>query len=112
MSSPRFAPWLMPETIRSGSKPSIRPSVAEPHAVHRRAVAGVADRAVAEVDLLDPQRPAVVIERAVAERLPSGAITASSTSVELEQRAPQRLQALGVDPVVVGQQHAQHPGSD
>jgi hypothetical protein len=28
MSSPRFEPWLMPETTRSASKPSTRPSVA------------------------------------------------------------------------------------
>jgi hypothetical protein len=26
MSSPRLAPWLMPETITSGSKPSTSPS--------------------------------------------------------------------------------------
>ncbi len=28
MSSPRLEPWLMPETIRSGSKPSISPRLA------------------------------------------------------------------------------------
>ena len=35
-----------------------RPSVGEAHAVDRRAVGRVADGPVAEVDLLDPQRPA------------------------------------------------------
>ena len=35
-----------------------QPERGEAHAVDRRAVGRVADRAVAEVDLLDPQRPA------------------------------------------------------
>ena len=50
----------------------------------------------------------VVIERAIAERLPSGAITARRTPSSADERAAHRLQALGLDPVVVGQQHVQH----
>ena len=42
--------------------------------------------------------------RAMAERLPSGATTASSTPGTREQRAAQGLQALGLDAVVVGEQ--------
>ena len=49
----------------------------------------------------------IEIERAVAEWFSSGAITASSMSSSADERPPQRLQALGVDPVVVGEQHAQ-----
>ena len=68
-----------------------QPERGEPDAVHRRAVAGVAHRAVAEVDLGDPQRAAERDRpRPVAERLPSGAITASWTSSSRDQRAPQR----------------------
>ena len=47
----------------------------------------------------------VVIERAIAERLPSGAITAELDARHAQQRAAQRLQALGLDAVVVGEQH-------
>ena len=45
-----------------------------------------------------------MIERAIAERLPSGAITASSIAGSAQQRTAQRLQAVGLDPVVVGEQ--------
>ena len=108
MSSPRFAPWLMPETITSGSKSSIRPERREPHAVHRRAVARVADRAVVERDLGHPQR-APERDRARGRRaVVVGRDHRELDVVERDQRAPQRLQALGVDPVVVGQQDAQH----
>ena len=47
----------------------------------------------------------VVIERAIAERLPSGAITTRRTPSSAASARAQRLQALGLDPVVVGQQH-------
>ena len=47
----------------------------------------------------------------MAERLASGAIDRELDVVELEQRAPQRLQALGVDAVVVGEQDAHRRGS-
>ena len=39
--------------------------------------------------------------RAVALRFESGAITASSMPGDLEQRAPQGLQAVGADAVVI-----------
>src|SRR3954454_16109855 len=80
MSSPRLAPWLMPETISCASKPSISPSVAK-----RTQSTGVPS--VAYPTVPSPKSTSwtqigrrVVIERAVAERLPSGAMTASSTS--------------------------------
>ena len=50
--------------------------------------------------------------RAVALRLESGAITSTSTPVDLAQGAAGGLQAGGGDPVVVGEQdaHASIPG--
>ena len=45
----------MPETISSGSKLD-QPERGEAHAVHGRAVGGEAAGAVAELDLLDPER--------------------------------------------------------
>ena len=87
MSSPRFEPWLMPETIRSAVKPSIRPSAAK-----RTQSTGVPS--VAKPTVPSPNGTSsthsgrrVVIERAVAERLESGAMTASSTSVDLARSA-------------------------
>ena len=109
MSSPRFEPWLMPDTMTSGSKPSISPSVAnltQSTGVPSQAYPSVPSSKVSSVT--DSGRR-VVIERAVAERFESGAITASSTSEHVEQRAAQRLQPGGPDPVVVGQQNAHHP---
>src|SRR3954454_3849522 len=77
MSSPRFEPWLMPETISSGWN-SISPSVA-----NRTQSTGVPS--VAKPDVPSPNSTSstqsgrrVVIERAVALRFESGAITASS----------------------------------
>ena len=58
MSSPRFAPWLMPETTRSALEALDQAEVREPHAVDRRAVGGVADGAVVERHLGHPQRAA------------------------------------------------------
>src|SRR5918992_442480 len=79
MSSPRFEPWLMPETISSGSK-SIRPSAAK-----RTQSTGVPS--VAKPVLPSPNSTSstqsgwrIVMLRAVALRFESGAITASSTS--------------------------------
>ena len=77
----------------------------EPHAVHRRAVGGVAVRAVAEVDLLHPQRAArrdrARHRRAVAVGRDDGELDVGHR----QQRAAQLLQALRLDAVVVGQQH-------
>src|SRR3954447_10082493 len=79
MSSPRLAPWLIPETIRSG-RPPTRPSSAK-----RTQSTGVPSGA-------KPTRPSsnsisstpsgerVVMLRAVALRLESGAMTSTSTS--------------------------------
>ncbi len=57
MSSPRLSPWLMPGDDELGLEAVDQPELREAHAVDRRAVRRVADRAVVEVDLLDPQRP-------------------------------------------------------
>ncbi len=46
----------------------------------------------------------VVIERAIADLLPSGAITASSIPGTVEQRPTHGVQPRRRDPVVVGQQ--------
>ena len=80
MSSPRFVPWLMPETMSSASKPSTSPSVAS-----RTQSTGVPS--VAKPCVPSPKSTScthsgrrVVIERAIAERLPSGAMTTSSMS--------------------------------
>src|ERR671915_1306340 len=77
MSSPRFAPWLIPDTISSGSS-SIRPSAAK-----RTQSTGVP--LVAKPDVPSPNSTSStssgsrkVMLRAVAERFESGAMTASS----------------------------------
>src|SRR4051794_11795948 len=77
MSSPRLEPWLIPETISSGWN-SISPSVAK-----RTQTTGVPS--VAKPDVPSPNSISstqsgrrVVIERAVALRFESGAMTASS----------------------------------
>ena len=57
-----------------------QPQRGEAHAVDGRAVGRVADGAVAEVDLLHPQRAARGDRAGGGGRLPSGAMTASSTS--------------------------------
>ena len=72
MSSPRLAPWLIPETISSGTN-SIEPERGEADAVDRRAVGGEAGGAVAELHLLDPERLAqIVMLRAVARAVGVG----------------------------------------
>ena len=77
MSSPRLGPWLMPETITSGSNSS------SPSAAKRTQSTGVPS--VAKPDVPSPNSSSSthrgvrkVMLRAVAERLESGAITASS----------------------------------
>ena len=91
MSSPRFEPWLMPG--RSGRARSPRSGRGrEPHAVHRRAVAGVADRPVLELRPLPPR--AAGGSRSSAPS-PTGSRRARHREfdvLELDQRAPQRLQ--------------------
>ena len=82
------------------------PELREPDAVDRRAVGRVARRAVLEVDLLDPERAARGDH--ARER---GAVAVGRHDRELDvgqrdERAPQRLQALGLDAVVVGEEHA------
>src|ERR1044072_3821234 len=78
MSSPRLAPWLIPETIKSGRWPT-RPSSAK-----RTQSTGVPP--VAKPRSPSPNSPSatargerVVMLRAVALRLESGAITSTST---------------------------------
>ena len=94
----------MPETIRSGRSP-IRPELGEAHAVDRRAVGRVADGAVVEAHLLDPQRAMrVVMLRAVALRLESGAIDVQFDVVDLCEGPPQRVKPVGPDAVVIGEQ--------
>jgi hypothetical protein len=83
----------------------------EAHAVDRRAVGGVADGPVAEVDLLHPQRPprgdAAADRRAVGVRRDDRELDARDG----EQRAAERLEALGLDAVVVGEEDAHLPGA-
>ncbi len=105
MSSPRLAPWLIPETIRSGRPPS-RPSSAK-----RTQSTGVPSVAKplcpspnSTSSTLSGER--VVMLRAVALRLLSGAITSTIDVVELAQGAAGRLQPGRGDAVVVGQEDA------
>ena len=105
MSSPRLAPWLVPETIRSGRPPS-RPSSAK-----RTQSTGVPSVAKplwpspnSTSSTLSGER--VVMLRAVALRLAFGAITSIVDVVELLQRPPGRLQAGSGDAVVVGEEDA------
>src|SRR5918995_618927 len=90
MSSPRLAPWVMPETISSAWNPSTSPSAA-----NRTQSTGVPS--VAKPTVPSPNGTSsthsgrrVVMPRPIAERLPSGAITASSmpgTSSSARRRA-------------------------
>ena len=86
-----------------------QPELREPHAVDGRAVGREAVRAVVEVDPLDPQRPArrdrARGRGAVAVRRDDGQLDPR----HVEQRAPQRLEALGLDPVVVRQEDPHRP---
>ena len=79
MSSPRFEPWLMPDTISSGLKP-IRPSAAK--RTQSTGVPSVAKPVVPSPNSTSSTHRGlrVVMLRAVALRFESGAITASSTS--------------------------------
>src|SRR5215207_6118232 len=78
MSSPRLEPWLMPDTISSGSK-SIRPRAAK--RTQSTGVPSVANPLVPSPNSTSSTHSGwrVVMLRAVAERFESGAITASST---------------------------------
>src|SRR4051812_1376669 len=80
MSSPRLEPWLIPDTTRSASKPSIRPSFAR--RTQSTGVPSVAYPVVPSSKSTSCTHSGrrVVIMRANAERLPSGAMTATSTS--------------------------------
>src|SRR4051794_16409076 len=80
MSSPRFTPWLIPETISSGSKPSISPSDAS-----RTQSTGVPSHEYPTVPSPNGISSThsgrrIEIERAVADWFSSGATTASSMS--------------------------------
>ncbi len=77
MSSPRFEPWLMPDTISSGSK-SISPRAAK--RTQSTGVPSVAKPLVPSPNSTSSTQSGwcVVMLRAVAERFESGAITASS----------------------------------
>src|SRR3954447_7446570 len=79
MSSPRSAPWLIPETIRSG-RPPTRPSSAK--RTQSTGVPSVAKptRPSSKVTSSTESGERVVMLRAVALRLESGAITSTSTS--------------------------------
>ena len=78
------------------------------HAVHRRAVAGEAVRAVAERHLGDPQRAAEGDRPGRGRAVAVGRDHGQLHVLERHQRAPQRLQPFGVDAVVVGEEHAEH----
>ena len=79
MSSPRFAPWLMPETISSGGA-SIRPSAAK--RTQSTGVPSVAKPLVPSPNSTSSTQIGSwrVTARPVALRFESGAITSSSTS--------------------------------
>src|SRR3982750_3501163 len=78
MSSPRLAPWLIPETIRSG-RPPTRPSSAK--RTQSTGVPSVAKptRPSSKVTSSTLSGERVVMLRAVALRLESGAMTSPST---------------------------------
>ncbi len=103
MSSPRLAPWLMPETISSGVC-STSPSAAK--RTQSTGVPSVAKPIVPSPNSTSSTHSGerVVMLRAVALRFESGAITDSSTPGHLQQRAAQHVQAGGADAVVVGEQ--------
>ena len=106
MSSPEVGAVVDARDDEVGVPAVDEPELREAHAVDRRAVGRVADGPVAEVDLLHPQRPAR--RDPAPDRRPVAVgrdRSASSTPGTVEQRAAQRLQALGVDAVVVGEQH-------
>ena len=105
MSSPRLAPWLIPETIRSGRPPSSPssakrtqstgvPLVAKPLSPSSKWISSTSSGA------------RVVMLRAVALRFESGRDDVDRDPVELAQGAAGRLQARGRDPVVVGEEDA------
>ncbi len=77
MSSPRFEPWLMPDTISSGWN-GISPSAAK--RTQSTGVPSVAKPLVPSPKSTSSTLSAlrVVMLRPMAERLPSGAMTASS----------------------------------
>ena len=85
------------------------PGGREPDAVDRCAVGRVAVGAVPELDALDPQRPArrdrTPGRRPVAVRRDDHELDVR----DLQQLAPQRLQPLGLDAVVVGEQDPHSP---
>src|SRR5919109_2208490 len=97
MSSPRFAPWLMPETISSGSKSS-RPSV--PKRTQSTGVPSVANPVVPSPNSTSSTQSGwwVVMLRAVALRLESGAITASSTPGTSRRACRRALRPMAVMP--------------
>ena len=78
----------------------------EADAVDRGAVGGVADGAVAELDLLDAQRRAGGDAAGGGAAVGVGGDHVDLDPVELAQRPPRRLQAGGRDAVVVGQEDA------
>ena len=80
MSSPRFAPWLIPETIRSGFCSPVSPRSAK--RTQSTGVPSVAKPVVPSSKVISSTHRGerVVIERAVALLFESGAITLSSSS--------------------------------
>jgi len=80
----------------------------EAHAVHGRAVGRVADAAVGERRLGDPQRPARGDRARHRRAVAVGRDHHEAHALERGQRATHRLQALGLDAVVVCQQHLEH----
>jgi hypothetical protein len=95
-----------PGDDRLGGEALDEAELGQAHAVHRRAVGGVAVRAVVEVHPLHPQRPA---RRDRARHRRAVAVGRDDRQIDVgdvQQRLAQRLQSVGPDPVVVGQQHA------
>ena len=78
------------------------------HAVHRRAVGGVAAAAVGERDLRHPQRPPGGDRAGHRRAVAVGGDHRQAHPLDAHERPAQGLQAVGLDAVVVGQQHVEH----
>ena len=104
MSSPRLAPWLMPDTISSGTN-SISPSAAK--RTQSTGVPSVANPVVPSANSSSSTQSGLrVVMRArggaaVGVRRDHGQLDAR----DLEQRAAHGVQALRLDAVVVGEEH-------
>ena len=80
----------------------------KPHAVHRRAVGGIAHGAVIEGHLRHPQRPAGSDRARHRRAVAIGRYDRQAHPLEADERTAHGLQAVGFDPVVVCEQNVEH----